>query len=277
MILPKAVVRAAVVALCASSALAAGRRGRRGAPPPTHEDVKYDTKHKRNVLDFWQAKSAKPTPVVVWFHGGGFKMGDKAGIRRSNPAAIREFLDRGVSFASCNYPFLGDASYIEIMRHCARAIQFLRSKQREWNIDPKRMGAFGASAGALISEWIGYNSDVARRQSRDRVDRFSSSLAVVGGLMQPMGTDFFVTPKMRRGGPPLFLHTNCPPSDGIHHPKYAKMIKARADKLRIPAELYGGNKNDIPPPPEGESALSAQLKFFCKHLGVKLPAKKWAR
>ena len=276
MILQKVIVRAAVVALCASSALAAGRRRSRrgGAPPPTHEDVKYDTKHKRNVLDFWQAKSGKPTPVVVWFHGGGFKQGDKAGIRRSNSAAIREFLEHGVSFASCNYPFLEDASYFEIMRHCARAIQFLRSKQKEWNIDPTRMGAFGASAGALISEWIAYHGEVANRRSRDRVDRFSSSLAVVGGLMQPMGTDFLVMPQMRRGGPPLFLYTNCPPSDGVHHPKYAKMIKARADKLRIPAELYGGNRNDIPPPPEGESALSVQLKFFCKHLGVKHPAKK---
>ncbi|MBI3854614.1 MAG: hypothetical protein HY293_02860, partial [Planctomycetes bacterium] len=46
------------------------------APPPSKADEKYDTKHERNVLDFWQAKSDKPSPVVIWFHGGGFTQGD---------------------------------------------------------------------------------------------------------------------------------------------------------------------------------------------------------
>jgi carboxylesterase type B len=45
-------------------------------PAPTKADEKYATKHERNVLDFWAAKSDKPTPVVVWFHGGGFTQGD---------------------------------------------------------------------------------------------------------------------------------------------------------------------------------------------------------
>ena len=38
---------------------------------PTFKNEEYDTKHERNVLDFWRAESSKPTPVVVYFHGGG--------------------------------------------------------------------------------------------------------------------------------------------------------------------------------------------------------------
>jgi acetyl esterase/lipase len=48
-------------------------------PAPTVANLKYGP-HERNVLDFWQAKSDKPTPVLFFIHGGGWMGGDKAGI-----------------------------------------------------------------------------------------------------------------------------------------------------------------------------------------------------
>ena len=39
-------------------------------------DVAYGS-HARQVLDFYQAKSDKPTPVVFYIHGGGWQGGDK--------------------------------------------------------------------------------------------------------------------------------------------------------------------------------------------------------
>ena len=36
-------------------------------PAPSFSDVSYGP-HARNKLDFWQAKSDKPTPVVVFIH-----------------------------------------------------------------------------------------------------------------------------------------------------------------------------------------------------------------
>ena len=237
-------------------------------PPPTKADEKYDTKHERNVLDFWSAKTDKPAPLVLWFHGGGFTQGDKKQIvDREN--VVGGLLARGVSVASCNYPFLKDASYEQIMVHCGRAVQFLRSKAKEWNIDPKRIGAAGASAGALISEWLGYHPDLANAGSADPVDRLSSAVTAVGGIQQPMGTDEMIKPLMKAGGPALFLFTTAPESDTVHHPKHAKAMKARAEDLRIEVELYGGPKNDIPGPPAGESYPSLLLKFFLKHFGLK--------
>ena len=239
------------------------------AAGPTHENVAYDTKHKRNVLDFWKASSEKPTPVVIFFHGGGFRGGDKKQIRK-NPI-VGKFLGAGVSFAACNYPFLKDASYLEIMHHCARAVQFLRSRGKEWNIDGKRIGAFGGSAGALISEWLAYADDRRSPKSADPVLKLSSKVTVAGGLWQPIGSEPLVMRFMRKGGAPLFLYTNAPPSDRVHHPDNAKRVKAKADKLGIPAVMYGGSKNDIPAPPKGQTPTEAQLVFFCKHLGVKYP------
>ena len=60
-----------------------GGKAKTGAPaaapalPPTYSNVHYGP-HERNVLDFWQAKSDRPTPVVVFMHGGGVVSGDKA-------------------------------------------------------------------------------------------------------------------------------------------------------------------------------------------------------
>ena len=252
-----------VALLMTSTAWAQAKAG-----APTKADEKYDTKHERNVLDFWQAKSDKPTPVVIWFHGGGFTQGDKKSIvDRDN--VVGGFLAKGVSVASANYPFLKDASYEQIMQHCGRAVQFLRSKAKEWNVDPTRIGAAGASAGALISEWLGYHADLADPRSSDPVGKLSSLVAVVGGIQQPMGTDMMILPSMRASGPPLFLFTTAPDSDSVHHPKYAKMMKTKADDLKIASELYGGPKNDIPGPSAGETYSSLLLKFFCRHLGVK--------
>ena len=49
--------------------------------------------HARQVLDFYQAKSDKPTPVVFYIHGGGWRNGDK----KINP---KQFLDKGISVAA---------------------------------------------------------------------------------------------------------------------------------------------------------------------------------
>lgn len=239
--------------------------GARPIPAPTRAEVKYDVRHERNVLDFWAAAGDGPAPLVVWFHGGGFTQGDKRSIV-DKENVVGGLLARGVSFASCNYPFRKDADYLEIMRHCARAIQFLRSKAGEWNIDPRRIGVAGASAGALISEWLAYHKDLADPSGADPVARHSSGVAAVAGIQQPMGTDELIVPHMKAGGPALFLFTTAPDSDTVHHPRHAKRMKALAEELKIPVELYGGPRNDIPRPPAGETYSSLLLKFFLRTL-----------
>ena len=40
--------------------------------PPDMTNVVYGSDKKFNVFDLWQAKSDKPTPLVIFIHGGGF-------------------------------------------------------------------------------------------------------------------------------------------------------------------------------------------------------------
>lgn len=151
---------------------------RPASPAPTHADARYGP-HERNVLDFWKATSDKPTPVLVFIHGGGFVGGDKSGV---SPSAITACVSSGISFASINYRYTTQAPYPAPMLDGARAIQFLRSKAGEWNIDSKRIGAFGGSAGAGISMWLGFHDDLAKPESADPIERQSSRLTCVGSI-----------------------------------------------------------------------------------------------
>ncbi len=145
-------------------------------PKPTSENAKYGP-HERNVIDFWKADTKEPAPVLVFIHGGGFLAGSKEGVA---PQTILQCLASGVSFASINYRYSSQAIYPAPMLDGARAIQFLRSKAKEWNIDAKRIGAFGGSAGAGISMWIGFHEDLASPGSSDPIERESTRLRCVG-------------------------------------------------------------------------------------------------
>ena len=149
-------------------------RGGRG-PAPTKAEAPYGD-HERHVLDFWQAQSDKPTPLFIWIHGGGFRGGDK----RSFPGDLRsQCLAAGISCASIHYRLSGHAPYPAQMLDSARAVQFLRSKAAEWNLDPKRFAAGGGSAGSGISQWLGYHEDLADADSGDPIAKQSTRLTCV--------------------------------------------------------------------------------------------------
>ncbi len=147
-------------------------------PKADFANVKYGP-HQRNVLDIWQAKSDKPTPLVVFIHGGGFRAGDKS---QASPDMIKACQENGVSYMAISYRFLPDAPVQDIMRDCARAIQFVRYKAKDYNIDPKRIASYGGSAGAGTSVWLAFHDDLADPKNEDPVLRESSRLTVAGSL-----------------------------------------------------------------------------------------------
>jgi acetyl esterase len=140
-------------------------------PQPTFENVKYGP-HERNVLDFWQAKSEQPTPVLVSIHGGGFVTGNKS----VGPFILKDCLESGISVAAINYRYSTQAIAPATFQDGARAVQFLRSKAKDWNIDMIRFAATGGSAGAGISLWLGFHKDMADPKSDDPVLRQSTRL-----------------------------------------------------------------------------------------------------
>jgi acetyl esterase/lipase len=165
---------AALLALCVATVPAHGQKGKKDGPkpPPDLGAVKYGP-HERNVLDLWKAKSEKPTPLVIFIHGGGFRGGDKSNI---NPILLRHCLESGIAVAALNYRLSQHAPFPAPMHDSARAVQLLRARAKEWNLDPTRFGATGGSAGAGISLWLGFHDDLADPKSADPVARQSTRL-----------------------------------------------------------------------------------------------------
>jgi hypothetical protein len=150
--------------------------------PKQLTDIAYGS-HPRQVLDFYQAKSDKPTPVVLYIHGGGWQGGDK----KTNPKA---FLDKGISVVAINYRYVKNGVEDKVeppvkapLEDAARALQFVRSKAAEWNLDKTRIGATGGSAGACSSLWLAFHDDMADSKSDDPIARESTRLycAAVNG------------------------------------------------------------------------------------------------
>ncbi|QDU26616.1 Carboxylesterase NlhH [Anatilimnocola aggregata] len=140
--------------------------------PPTHADASYGS-HARNVLDFWRAEGNDPRPLLVFIHGGGWTGGDK--LQEGNPQ--RHWLAKGVSYAAINYRLTTEAPLPAPVHDAARAIQFLRTKANEWNIDTKRICLTGGSAGACTAMWLLCHDDLADPKSMDPVLRESTRVA----------------------------------------------------------------------------------------------------
>ncbi len=145
----------------------------------THDEVSYGP-DKMNVLDFWQAEGEGPRPLLVYIHGGGWTGGDKG----NTPGQYQAFLDKGISYAAVNYRLSGSSPLPTPVHDAARAIQFLRSKAKEWNIDTSRICLTGGSAGACTSMWILLHDDLANPDAKDPIERESTRVtaaAVSGG------------------------------------------------------------------------------------------------
>ncbi len=98
---------------------------------------------------------------------------------------LPKLLEEGISVASVEYRFIAEATADGVvppvhgpLHDAARALQFVRSKASEWNIDKSKIAASGGSAGACTSLWLAFHSDLADPKSADPIARESTRLCV---------------------------------------------------------------------------------------------------
>jgi len=93
--------------------------------------------------------SAKPLPLVVWIHGGGWEAGSKAGCYSL------WLVGQGYAAASIEYRFSQKAIFPAQIEDCQAAIRWLRANSKKYNLDPKHIGVAGASAGGHLVALLG--------------------------------------------------------------------------------------------------------------------------
>ena len=207
-------------------------------PKPDVAEAKYGP-HTHNVLDLWKAKADRPTPLVVFIHGGGFRGGSKENLSAD---LLDRCLKAGISVAAINYRLTDTAPFPAAFLDSARAIQFLRLHAKEWNIDPTRIGATGGSAGACTSLWIGFHDDLADPKSDDPVARQSSRLT----CMAVQGAQTTLDPRVIKKliGEPTAKHPALQPFFGL---KEDELDTPKAHKLYEAASPITYLTKDDPP------------------------------
>ena len=116
-------------------------------------------------LDLYLPAERGPVPVVVFLHGGGWRMGSRHSAGPSFPAENASPFERvvaaGIAVASIDYRLSGEAVWPAPLRDAKAAVRWLRARAGELGIDPDRIAAWGESAGGHLAELLGLTTDDA--------------------------------------------------------------------------------------------------------------------
>lgn len=141
--------------------------GRAMAGEPTSErpyavlsDVAYqegETAYQRErfTLDLYLPAEPRPFPVMLWFHGGSLRRGDKAA-----ESAVRvgtRFASEGIGVASVNYRLSPRVTYPAYLEDAAAALAWIHANVAKQGGDPKRIFVGGHSAGAYLAAMLALN------------------------------------------------------------------------------------------------------------------------
>jgi len=217
--------------------------------------------HKRNKFDIWLAESEKPTPLVIYIHGGGFSNGDKSNYYNSKQ--LVRFLEKGISVATINYRFQHHKPFgiLASLNDSKRCLQFIRYYAEKYNIDKNKVGVYGASAGAGTSLWIGFSDDMSDPSGSDLILRESTRVSCVGAIATQATYDFFKWPEILNLSEELMLDVNSEKriakafgvkyEEGIDLKSYDKTIKEldflnKIDKNDPPMFVFNNQKGGIP-------------------------------
>lgn len=139
-------------------------------------------------LDVYAPPNAKDAPVVVWIHGGGWKIGDKRGVNEK-PAA---FTQKDFVLVSINYRLVPKVKVEDQADDVARAIAFVREHVPKKGDDPTKMFLMGHSAGAHLAALVATDATYL-----EKVDMKPADLA---GAILLDGAGYDVPERVRTAG-----------------------------------------------------------------------------
>lgn len=99
---------------------------------------------------YWRENADQPMPLIIWVHGGAWLSGSRKGA-----GGILPLLDDGFAIASISYRLSQQAIFPTQIEDCKAAVRWLRAHAQQYNIDPERFGAWGASAGGHLVALLG--------------------------------------------------------------------------------------------------------------------------
>jgi acetyl esterase/lipase len=149
------------------------------------KDVIYGRKYGLALtMDVFAPKKDANGAAVVIMVSGGWRS-DPRGI---NAGYANVFLKRGYTVFAVVHGSQPRFTVPEAVQDVTRAVRFIRSKAKEYRIDPDRIGVTGGSAGGHLSLMLGNAGTDGNPEAADPVDRCSSRVQAVACFYPP--TDF---------------------------------------------------------------------------------------
>lgn len=150
----------------------------------TKTGVTYATHDGVALLgDFYAPEGSGPFPALIAVHGGGWQLGTRDSYRHWGPyLATAGYALLSVDYRLCkpNQP-----TYPQAVHDIRAAVQFVRGSANDLNIDPKRIGIIGDSAGAHLAALVALAGDAPPFVEAYRDDPFhaiSTRVKVVIGF-----------------------------------------------------------------------------------------------
>lgn len=123
------------------------------------------------------AREPGALPVIVWLHGGGWRMQD----RTARPDLLQHFAIHDYVMASIDYRLAPQTRHPGQLHDVRAAVRWLRTHAAELGADPTRIGLWGSSAGGHLAALAGLRSGVPRLPGEGPVTVSSAVQAVVDG------------------------------------------------------------------------------------------------
>lgn len=208
----------------------------------------YGTYHPKLDVFLPEQKSAEPLPCVVFIHCGAWKVHKRAWFEGHARVAARE----GFVAVNIDYRLVPGVTPVDCVHDAKAAIRFVRANAKTYGIDPERIGAFGASAGAQLVSLLATSADDASLEgaggnagvsSKIKAGAVFATPGLTGRATWPLGKgtapEWFklISPweHAGKGDAPLLLVHGA--KDALVSPDEAKDLKAKLDAAEVPCEL----------------------------------------
>ena len=88
--------------------------------------------HERQRLDLYLPGEGRSLPLIIWVHGGAFRMGSK------DDHVPLDYLNAGYAVASLNYRLSQHAHFPAQIEDVKTAVRWLRANAEKYHLDPGR-------------------------------------------------------------------------------------------------------------------------------------------
>jgi len=185
---------------------------------------------------------------------GGRRLLSRTEIETNNPrhgvASPQPLLDQGYTVFDVRHGSAPRFTLPDIVSDVRRAVRFIRVHASDYDIDPDRLGIWGASAGGYLALMLGTTSDVGNEGSDDPVDSASGRVAAVVCYYGASDLTRFVTPER-------FERFAAMRFDRERWPDYSPISFASADDP--PILILHGDQDEGVPIEEGRTMHEALL------------------